>query len=99
MESWEKEDKGTVCDEGNVKGKNHLKKVCEISNERAYDTVWPEIPVCLFINNCNRLIVNMTYAFQDRENLYLVMDLLTGGDLRYHICCQRKFSEEQTSMD
>jgi serine/threonine protein kinase len=39
----------------------------------------------------------MTYAFQDRENLYLVMDLLTGGDLRYHICCQRKFTEEQTS--
>jgi len=39
----------------------------------------------------------MSYAFQDRENLYLVMDLLTGGDLRYHICCHRKFSEEQTS--
>ena len=39
----------------------------------------------------------MTYAFQDRENLYLVMDLLTGGDLRYHICSNRKFSEEQTS--
>lgn len=41
----------------------------------------------------------MTYAFQDRENLYLVMDLLTGGDLRYHICCQRKFTEEQTSKN
>ena len=48
--------------------------------------------------NCYRLIVNMCYAFQDRENLYLVMDLLTGGDLRYHICCQRKFAEDQTSM-
>jgi len=30
-------------------------------------------------------IVNMTYAFQDRENLYLVMDYLDGGDLRYHL--------------
>jgi len=38
----------------------------------------------------------MIYAFQDRENLYLVMDLLTGGDLRYHICTHRKFTEEQT---
>lgn len=38
----------------------------------------------------------MTYAFQDRENLYLVMDLLTGGDLRYHIWNHRKFTEEQT---
>jgi serine/threonine protein kinase len=26
------------------------------------------------------------------------MDLLTGGDLRYHICKHRKFSEEQTSI-
>ena len=40
-------------------------------------------------------IVNMNYAFQDFENLYLVMDLLTGGDLRYHICCHKKFDEEQ----
>jgi serine/threonine protein kinase len=30
-------------------------------------------------------IVNMTSAFQDRDNLYLIMDLMTGGDLRYHI--------------
>lgn len=30
-------------------------------------------------------IVNMKFAFQDRENLYLIMDLLSGGDLRYHI--------------
>lgn len=42
-------------------------------------------------------IVNMKYAFQNRENLYLVMDLLTGGDLRFHICYHRRFSEEQTS--
>jgi hypothetical protein len=27
----------------------------------------------------------MNFAFQDRDNLYLVMDLLTGGDLRFHI--------------
>jgi serine/threonine protein kinase len=42
-------------------------------------------------------IVNMHYAFQDYENLYLVMDLLTGGDLRYHVSRYRRFSEEQTS--
>lgn len=42
-------------------------------------------------------IVNMQYAFQDFENLYLVMDLLTGGDLRYHVSRHKKFSEEQTS--
>ena len=43
-------------------------------------------------------IVNMKYAFQDRENLYLIMDLLSGGDLRYHICKHRKFTEQQTKF-
>ncbi len=42
-------------------------------------------------------IVNMHYAFQDYENLYLVMDLLTGGDLRYHVSKYKRFTEEQTS--
>jgi protein kinase A len=27
----------------------------------------------------------MIYAFQDRTNLYLIMDLMPGGDLRYQI--------------
>ena len=40
----------------------------------------------------------MMCSFQDRDNLYLVMDLLTGGDLRYHICHKKKFSEEQTKF-
>ena len=43
-------------------------------------------------------IVNMNCAFQDYENLYLVMDLLTGGDLRYHVCRIRKFTEEETKF-
>ena len=44
-------------------------------------------------------IVNMHFAFQDKENLYLVMDFLSGGsggDLRFHISRHKKFSEEQT---
>lgn len=43
-------------------------------------------------------VVNMHYAFQDRETLYLVMDLMPGGDLRYHIGCKKKFSEIQASI-
>lgn len=42
-------------------------------------------------------LVNMHYAFEDKENLYLVIDLMSGGDLRYHIGKNRRFSEEQTS--
>ena len=43
-------------------------------------------------------IVNMHFSFQDNDNLYLVMDLLTGGDLRYHICKRRRFNEEQSKF-
>ena len=38
-------------------------------------------------------IVNMQYAFQDRENLYLVMDLMPGGDFRYHLSRHKDFTE------
>ena len=44
-------------------------------------------------------IINMHYSFQDKDNLYIIMDLLTGGDLRYHLTKQKKFTEEQTSKN
>ena len=40
----------------------------------------------------------MNYAFQDHANLYLVSDLLSGGDLRYHIGKKRRFNEQQTKF-
>ncbi|MCL4171155.1 UNVERIFIED_CONTAM: hypothetical protein GTU68_040646 [Idotea baltica] len=43
-------------------------------------------------------IVNMSHAFQDREKLYLVMDLLAGGDLRYHMGCRRRFKESEAKF-
>jgi len=50
----------------------------------------------------NPFIVNMHYAFQDVDNLYLVMDLLTGGDMRYHLSKMNHkkmtFNEEQAKF-
>lgn len=34
----------------------------------------------------------MKYAFQDQSNLYLIMDYVNGGDLRYHLCNRKKFT-------
>lgn len=39
----------------------------------------------------------MLCSFQDRENLYLLIDYLEGGDLRYYINRHYNFSEEQIS--
>ena len=43
-------------------------------------------------------IINMHFCFQDSENLYIAMDLLTGGDLRYQLCIKKKFSEQETKF-
>ena len=43
-------------------------------------------------------IVNMIYSFQDHDYLYLVMDLLPGGNLRYHLCVKRRFNEKQNKF-
>ena len=40
----------------------------------------------------------MFYAFSDYENLYLVTDLVTGGDMRYHLSKKKKFNEVETKF-
>ena len=52
-----------------------------------------------FLSKLNHpFLVNMIYSFQDSENLYLVMDLFLGGDLRYHICHKKHFDEIQSKF-
>lgn len=43
-------------------------------------------------------ICNIIYAFQDSDNVYLILELANGGDLRYHLYRNVKFNEQQTSM-
>ena len=43
-------------------------------------------------------IVNMHFSFQDFNSLYLVMDLITGKDLRFHLAKLKKFTCEQTKF-
>ena len=67
---------------------------CQKCYEWKVHSCWSSFAVRLFHF---RFIVNIEYAFEDKENLYLVMDLMLGGDLRYHICKQKRFTESQTS--
>ena len=43
-------------------------------------------------------IINMIFSFQDENNLYLVMNLFTGGDLRYQMNIIHNFTEEQSKF-
>ena len=70
------------------KAKVYLKKsVKSVANERRF----------LEMFNYN-LLCNMYYAFQDADTLYIVMDYLSGGDLRYHICRKSYFTEKETKF-
>ena len=42
-------------------------------------------------------VVNLCFAFQDQEKLFMALDLSSGGDLRYHLYKNKKFNEEETS--
>ena len=43
-------------------------------------------------------IVNLHFSFQSNQFLYLVIDLLTGGDLRYHLFHRNIYEEQQTKF-
>ena len=38
--------------------------------------------------------MNMHCSFEDEENLYMVMELMNGGDLGYHLRKHGRFNEE-----
>jgi serine/threonine protein kinase len=70
------------------KAKVFLKKSVEsVANERR------------FLEKFNyNLLCNMYYAFQDEDTLYIIMDYLSGGDLRYLICKRDFFTESETKF-
>ena len=43
-------------------------------------------------------IININFSFQDKDTLFIGMDYLNGGDLRYHINKYKKFTEKQTKF-
>jgi serine/threonine protein kinase len=67
-----------------------------VMNKKSIQSVMNELKLLSLMNS--KFIVNAHYAFQDSEHLYLVMDLVLGGDLRFHIGKHRRFSEEQTKF-
>ena len=49
----------------------------------------------ILTNLHHNLIANLNFSFQDKEYLYLVLDYLPGGDLRYYLSRKIKFNESQ----
>ena len=45
----------------------------------------------------NRFLVNMICAFQNKLSLYMVLDLMPGGDLRYYMAQKKSLTEDEAS--
>lgn len=43
-------------------------------------------------------LVNLWYTFQDEEDMFMVVDLLLGGDLRFHIQQEVRFEESHIQL-
>ena len=60
--------------------------------KKSIESVMKELELMCRFNS--EFIVNVQYAFHDQSMLYLVMDLMEGGDLRYHHSMIRKFPHD-----
>lgn len=78
------QDNGEVLrNEGDVQGSVSVQKL-RVLAKNSEKSVMNERELISFLRH--PFLVNIAYAFQDRENLYLIMDLMPGGDLRFHLC-------------
>jgi len=70
-----------------------MAKACVVS-KRSIHSVLNERKLLALLQH--PFLANMHYAFQDNESLYLCLDFMPGGDLRYHMN-RRNFIEEESS--
>lgn len=61
--------------------------------KKSVDNIMNELKILANLNN--PFIANMRCAFNDRDNLYLGMDYLPGGDFRSFLADSERLSEEQ----
>ncbi|XP_074108098.1 serine/threonine-protein kinase 32A [Cotesia typhae] len=88
---------GKVCivEKGERSGKMYAMKYVhksECAMRGALKNVTREVEIMSKLEH--PFLVNLWFSFQDEEDLFMVTDLLLGGDLRYHIQQQVHFSED-----
>lgn len=69
-----------------------MNKAEVIKKESHIRMVWTERDIMARLNS--PFLVNLTHAFQDEKELYLVMPFQQGGDLRFHLSKMGCLSEE-----
>ncbi|RLN88365.1 hypothetical protein BBJ28_00017283 [Nothophytophthora sp. Chile5] len=69
-----------------------------VVNKNCVNMIWNERNLLTQVQS--PLVVHMHHTFQDTYNCYVVMDLLLGGDLKYHLNFTRKngFAEDEAKF-
>eukprot|EP00128_Syssomonas_multiformis_P000239 Colp12_sorted_trinity150504_noHs@20430 len=68
----------------------------KLLGKNALKNVYNERKILEMLNH--PFIVNLWFAFQDDEDMFMVVDLMLGGDLRYHLQRYGPFSEERVRL-
>tara|TARA_B110000285_G_C14974125_1_gene538077 strand:+ start:216 stop:590 length:375 start_codon:yes stop_codon:yes gene_type:complete len=72
-----------------------------VMNKNSVESVIKELEFLRKIDQTDpnsNFIINVKYAFHDELNLYLMIDLLNGGDLRFHLIKEKSFQPECTQF-
>ena len=70
---------------------------CACIKKDAIDNVLKELEILQYLEH--PFIVNLWFTFQDEEDMFMVVDLLLGGDIRYHLQqSQVKFDEKRVLL-
>lgn len=91
---------GKVCIVQKKNSKNHYAmkymNKAKCLEKDAFRNVLKEIEILVTLNH--PFLVNLWYTFQDSEDLFMVFDLLLGGDLRYHLNQVGRFAEDRVKL-
>lgn len=85
----------TACKKGTT-GKLYAMKVMNkrrIKTKKSSTLALNELAVLKVVDT--PFVVNLKYSFQTKDDLFLILDLMTGGDLSFHLSQMRRFSTEQ----
>ena len=88
---WKVKDKRTA----KIFALKEMKKV-KIVSKRSVHSVMNERKLLATLKS--DFLVNMQAAFQDKENLYLILDYCSRGDMRYHMSTNGEFTEAQVKF-
>lgn len=64
--------------------------------KKSVNSILNEIKILSIVKS--HFIVNLNFAFQDKEYLYMGMKEFSGGDLRYHLIKNKIFSENESKF-